>query len=353
MLTVFCLLTAVPSTASIRPSELKTTVVFSREDDGVSELRAAAYCDTNQAIYATFLRDQRRVLKLNPTTGKTLAVWENSENYYIKGIDSDDRGYIYLTATPGGQTTFGYIIILDGNLQHIKTVPLVRDVVFGLNGITVAHIGNRYIAYVMINYGPNAIAAYDVTVLGNTALDTTFGQDGLCDFTKLTGYEQAEPLYLAVDSDGTLYVTGNVMRKQTKGDSISKISADGKTLLGALAIDQAYGCAIQNDMILVSCNDGENSRVLVLDKQQLRTVSSFANNTRNGTYTTLDICSDTLYIGFAGAEDADSILSYHLTETDQKPNAETSDSFFVPTAALFTLCAGIFVALIREPKHSK
>ncbi|MDF2685406.1 MAG: hypothetical protein K0S55_587 [Clostridia bacterium] len=282
---------------------------YTEADIGTYQMRGFTASADGKYLYGGLLQGNRRVVRFDINTGAVAGEWQDTDLEYPKGLASDDRGYTYVGLTgPNGKDTFGHIVILDKDLLEVARIQITNDAVFGINGVSVEKINEKYYLYFVMNYGPNAIYSYDVTDISALKLNDAFGEGGKCDFVKLSGSE-GEASYLDIDTDGSIYVSANVNAGGSKGDSLLHIAADGKSIITTTPVVEAYGVALFEEYVLVSTYNKENSCVEVVDKATMKSIGQIGKFEGCGNYNGVAVVNDVIYIDDAGREgNADRIL---------------------------------------------
>ena len=117
---------------------------------------------------------------------------EGSPFSYAKGIDADDRGYVYA----GFAFSKNYNVVKlgiaqqkeDGTLEEVALESVYEfgepgdegGIHVGVNGVAVAKVGDKYYCYVMVNYDYDALYCLDVTDPANPKLNKDFGYRKQC-----------------------------------------------------------------------------------------------------------------------------------------------------------------------------
>lgn len=234
---------------------------------------------------------------------------------YAKGIDADDRGYVYT----GFAFSLNYNLLNlgiakqqdDGTLEEVyfgavydngETPGDSAGVKIGVNGVEVAKIGDKYFCYVMSNYDHDVLYCYDVTDPANPVLNTGFGIGGMIDFNdadcsiNLGGKHLDEGQYMAVDDNGILWLCASL---KEGGTGIIKIDASGITCLAFTEQSDAYCIAHEGNFLLVGLKDG--SAVNVLDDSTFETVAAIEVPDADRV-TRILVINDTLYVCGAGSD---------------------------------------------------
>lgn len=240
---------------------------------------------------------------------------EGSPFSYAKGIDADDRGYVYA----GFAFSLNYNLLNlgiakqqdDGTLEQVYYGPVYENgevpgdsagVKVGVNGVEVAKIGDKYYCYIMANYSHDALYCFDVTDPAAPVLNTEFGINGVIDFNDadcsidLDGKHLDEGQYMEVDADGTLWLCASL---KEGGTGIIKIDRSGITCQSFTELDSAYCIAHYGDFLFVGLKDG--SAVEVLNAATMEKIASIEVPDADRV-TRIRIINDTLYVCGAGSD---------------------------------------------------
>ena len=110
----------------------------------------------------------------------------------IKGVATDDRGNVFVGIAHAPSESIVTIAVVSAEGKRQSSANINEDGEFGVNGVVVYKKGNSYLLYVVTNYGPNRIYAYDVTAAANPTFDKSFGVDGVVNLKTLTGNDSCE-----------------------------------------------------------------------------------------------------------------------------------------------------------------
>ncbi len=235
---------------------------------------------------------------------------------YAKGIDTDDRGYVYV----GFAFSKNYNVVNlgiasqreDGTLEEVYEGPVYEfgepgdegGIKVGVNGVEVAKVGDRYLCYVMTNYTYDALYCFDVTDPATPELNEDFGDGGVIIFSepdcavKTAEKTLDEGQYMAVDEDGTVWLCASF---KEGGSGIMKIDPTGTACADVIELSGAYCVAHEGAYLLVGAKDG--AAVTVLDDSSYETVSTVAVPEGYGDRVTrIIVIDDVLYVCNAGAD---------------------------------------------------
>ena len=235
---------------------------------------------------------------------------------YAKGIDADDRGYVYV----GFAFSKNYNVVNlgiasqqeDGTLEEVYEGPVYEfgepgdegGIQVGVNGVEVAKIGDRYYCYVMINYTYDALYCFDVTNPAKPVLNEDFGDGGVIIFSepdctvKPAGKTLDEGQYMAVDEDGTVWLCASF---KEGGSGIMKIDPTGTACADLIDLSGAYCVTHEGGYLLVGAKNG--STVTVLDDSSYETVATVAVPESYGDRVTrIIVIDDVLYVCNAGSD---------------------------------------------------
>ncbi|MBQ7698897.1 MAG: hypothetical protein IJT49_00975, partial [Clostridia bacterium] len=206
---------------------------------------------------------------------------ESTDNgLYCKGLACDDRGILYVGITHDGNLDIA-VAAVDSEMHEIdrldeiiaeKTADITKT---GINGIAVQKIGEKYLLYVVTAYHVDTIRCYDVTDPEDIKLNTEFGTNGVLDLAFVAGDapKTSDPNYIAVDPEGTIYLTyKSATTNSGKGSNVAQIKWDSdlkKYDVVDVEVKEAYGICEAGDYVFVATFDGANSSVVVLDKADI------------------------------------------------------------------------------------
>ena len=264
----------------------------------------------------------RGVVVLDTKVGKITDLYYsyNEENAlpgspfsYAKGIDADDRGYVY--AGFAYSVNYNYLSLgiaqqgENGKLTEICEIPVYQNDLepgdeagtkIGVNGVEVAKVGDKYLCFMMSNYEHDALYCYDVTDPANPVLNKSFGIEGIINFAdadcsiELNGKHLDEGQYMAVDADGTVWLCASL---KEGGTGIIKIDPTGITCQAFIEYSSAYCIAHEGNKLLVGLKDG--SAVDILDDSTFNKIGSIEVPDADRV-TRIQIVNDTLYVCGAG-----------------------------------------------------
>ena len=206
---------------------------------------------------------------------------------YPKGLDCDDRGYLYVGLAYNPNKIRAYFAVLDYEtvkddmMKEVSVTSVFYDEAntkIGVNGLKVRNIDGKYYCYIILNYDEDYLYRYDVTTPETPVLDKTFGADGRVNLQKLTVASGAfaDCNYLDIGDDGAIYIA----YKSSGGAGLAKLSADGNTVLTNVEQTKGYGVCIVDDYVLCS---GQSSpcEIVVYSMLDLSKVTSFAITEQN------------------------------------------------------------------------
>ena len=287
------------------------------------------------------------VVRFNLETGHADAYYQYAQTEgssigtvsYPKGMDCDDRGYLYVGLAYNPNKVRAYFSVLDYETvkdDMMKTVSVTSvfydeaNTKIGVNGLKVKNINGRYLCYIILNYDEDYLYRYDVTTPETPVLDTSFGTNGRVDLQKLsvdTG-AFADCNYLDIGDDGSIYIA----YKSAGGAGLAKLSEDGNTVLGQVEQTKGYGVCIVDDYVLCS---GQSSpcEIVVYSMNDFSKVNSFAITKENtllpyaesydlafvdpiNSIVTMRYCGGVLYLADqgSGASDVDQVFAVGLTD---------------------------------------
>lgn len=239
-----------------------------------SSLRGFTASADGNYLYGGFIKGAPRgVYKIDAQTGEDIWYYQDqgySQPGFCKGVAVDDRGYVYVGVTLWEQEGEVQLAILDDNFgEEISLTPIMVVGKVGTNGVAVRKDGDRYLLYLITNYHTSAVYCYDVTNVSAPVPYPDFGVDGVMDISILTKSDSAEGTALAFAEDGSFYMTAN-LGSGNKGDSVLRISGDGKKILQRTALNEAYGIDLYGPYLFVSTYMEGISTIHVLSAADLK-----------------------------------------------------------------------------------
>ena len=244
---------------------------------------------------------------------------------YAKGIDADDRGYVYA----GFAFSKNYNVVNlgiarqqeDGTLEEVYYGAVYEfgepgdegGIQVGVNGVEVAKVGDRYYCYVMVNYTYDALYCYDVTDPANPKLNRDFGTNGYIEFSApsntVAGSECTlnEGYYMDVDEDGVIWLAFKANESGKSG--IMKIAPDGSACVDSMELKAPFSVEHAGGYLLCGVTDG--SGIVVLDDSSYETVATIPLTPDNGDRVVrMYIINDVLFVGTSG-ESATRVNAVH------------------------------------------
>lgn len=312
-------------------AQFSTLVEFDKSVIGTYEMRGFTSTADGKYLFGGLLQEDRRVLKIDAATGKVAGEYKDSEPGYGKGLATDDRGFLYVgTANAANDGAVGFAIVEIASMKEVKFVSAEISGKVGVNGVTVAKTGDKYYMYLITNYDTDRLYCYDVTNTSNPVLKTDFGANaGYTDIQALTGTADCDANYLAVDSEGVIYMTAKIA-SGSKGDTIFKIKADGTGIISKAPLTEPYGITHRDGYLLVSTYNGADSTVYVLNASDLTTVCEIGNMSDASKYSGVAIGGDKIYISDQGFGSGDRILvsgalAFPAAETEAPAETAAAD----------------------------
>lgn len=279
--------------------------VYTGDEIGSYQMRGFTATADGKYLFGGCLQSDKRVYKFDAATGEVLGEYKDSEPGYAKGLSTDDRGYLYVGIS--NQANDGAVLYSIVDYETMKEVYIEEIAIsgkVGINGACVAKIGEKYYLYFVTNYGPNYIYCYDVTDVNKPVINKSFANNGIMTISDLCG-AGSEGSYLGVDESGIIYISCNT-GSGSKGDTLFKISADGKSVLSKTSISEAYGVSVKDDYVIVSTYGGADSCVYILNTSDLSQVAKIGTMGDATNYSMAIIGGDKLYIadhGYGGSGD--------------------------------------------------
>ncbi len=240
---------------------------------------------------------------------------------YAKGIDADDRGYVYV----GFAFSSNYNVVnlgiakqeTDGTLTEVSFTPIWENGLhgdtngthIGVNGVDVVTIGEKTYCYVVVNYDHDAIYCFDVTDPANPVLNEEFGEGGFINFSDANcpvaaeGVAVNELQYLDVDEDGTVYI---VLFPKDGTNGVMVISPDGKECINFYTVGEGniYSPLLVGDFLL--CGSKSGAEIFVVNKESGEELGSIVPTTDayGDRISRLHISNDVLYVCDAGSDNS-------------------------------------------------
>lgn len=287
-------------------------------ESSAHQMRGFAVSRDGAYYYCGFLQQDRHVTKFDAKSGSRLAEYiceiederiADPYESYPKGIAADNRGLVFVGLT---HPNTGYISIACLNDEMRPIGFLTEDIDggdkgnTGINGIATRTAGDKILLYVLTGYNKDTIRCYDVTDVTDMKLYSEFGADGVIDYNELTG-STADPGYIAVDTEGYIYITYLKDGSGKKGSHVAKIAEDGKSIITQTEVKEAYGIATAGDYLFVTSHDGTDSQVTVIDKADMTVVSTVKCENQMYSMSGIGYGDGALYVGDHG--DANARLS--------------------------------------------
>ncbi len=240
---------------------------------------------------------------------------------YAKGIDTDDRGYVYV----GYAFSSNYNVInlgiakqeSDGTLTEVSFTPVWENGLhgdttgthIGINGVDVVAIGDKTYCYVVTNYDHDAIYCFDVTDPTKPVLNEEFGEGGFINFSDANcpvvadGLTLNELQYLDVAEDGTIYV---VYYPSGDTNGVMTISPDGSECTNFYTVGEGniYSALLVGDFLL--CGSKKDAEIYVVDKDSGDALGTIvpATDSYGDRLTRIEIRNDVLYVCDAGNDNS-------------------------------------------------
>jgi hypothetical protein len=286
---------------NIKAAKLELGAEFVPADiNNAIEMRGFTASPDGKYVYGGFLQGGRYVVRFNTSDNSQAGSYkpESSDNeLYCKGLAVDDRGYLYVGITHNGQGDIT-VAAVDKDMKEVG--KLVEDLgsKTGINGVAVQKIGEKYYLYAVTAYNVDGVRRYDVTDPTKITLDTSFANNGVMDYSAVTG-GTGDPSYIAVDTDGYIYLT-YLKTGSGKGSHVGKISADGKSLVKEAEVTQAYGICEAGDYVFTATYNKADSCVKVLKKADLSEVATLKYAAQANNLSDVAFGGDTLFVGDHG-----------------------------------------------------
>ncbi len=280
-------------------TSFETLKSYRAEELGAYYMRGFACSKDGKSLYGGMVHGEKRgIYRFNAKEGYYDGlVYNDPENGLIKGIATDDRGYIYAGITKGDSPLDAVsFACLNEDLEELSYYTYNLEGKVGINGVTIHKTGKKYLLYLITNYGPNYILCFDVTDPEDPRIYKEFGDNGKVDIKALLQSAAAEANYMEIDKDGTVYLTANTNMSGKKGDSVYKISPDFSKILEYTELNEAYGICLKGNYVYVSTYAGANSSVNVFEKQDMSFITEIGNIPGAANYTGVVITGGKIYI---------------------------------------------------------
>lgn len=290
------------------------------------QMRGFAASPDGKYLFGGFLQSNRCVWKFAAEDGGSIESYKDAEPGYAKGLAVDDRGYLYCgMANDANNGLVRFTIVDYATMSEVALEEIEIEGKVGVNGTAVAKVGDKYYLYLVTNYGPNYIICYDVTDPTKPVVNTGFGDNGRADIKALLSNTDAEGNYIAVDSDGYVYLTAK-SGSGKKGDTVYKISPDGKMLDKIHNVVEAYGICVYDEYVLVTSYNSADSCVFVLNKSDLSDVCQIGkiDNNTDLYYTGIALVNNTIYIADQNYDSGDKIIVSNVLAIPEKTEGDTS-----------------------------
>lgn len=283
-----------------------------------TSLRSLTASPDGKYLYGGYIKGAPRgVYKIDAGTGEDIWYYQDqgySKPGFCKGVTVDDRGYVYVGVTVWEQTDIVQVAVLDdGTGEELSLFEIEASGKIGTNGLALRKDGERYLLYLLTNYDVNRIYCYDVTEPQAPALNQDFGTGGFVELEALTKAETAEGTSMVFEEDGSFYLTAN-LGEGNKGDSVLHISADGKKVLGQIALHEAYGIDSSGRYLFVSTYLDSTSSVHVLEKNKMKQVAEIGNLPDCSQYSGVVFSGGRLYIADQTYQEGSRILVSGMLE---------------------------------------
>jgi hypothetical protein len=307
-----------------------TLVEYDKTEISAFEMRGFCSSADGKYLFGGLLQDIRRVIKIDAATGEPVGEYSDDEPGYPKGLCTDDRGYLYVgLANAANDGAVNFAIVEVSTMNEVKFVSTEIDGKVGVNGVYAVRLGEKYYLYLITNYDTDRLYRFDVTNPSNPVVDSSFGKNsGYTDLQELFGNAGCDANYLAVDGDGIIYMTAKV-ENGSKGDTVLKISADGKSIISKTALTEPYGIYLRDGYLLVSTYNGTDSIIYVINTSDLSVVCEIGNMDDSARYSGVTIAGDKIYISDQGYGLGDRILVSNKLEFPV-PQPETAPATNTP-----------------------
>lgn len=351
---------------------------YTGDEIGSYQMRGFTATQDGKYLFGGCLQADKRVYKFDASTGAVLGEYKDSEPGYSKGLATDDRGYLYVgISNQANDGAVKFSIVEYESMKEVYHEEIAISGKVGVNGAAVVNVDGKYYLYFVTNYGPNYVYCYDVTDVNKPVINKSFGNNGLMTIADYCG-AGSEGSYLDVDSEGIIYMSCNT-GSGSKGDTLFKIAADGKSVISKTSISEAYGVSVKDDYVIVSTYAGADSAVYVLNLEDLSQVATLGKMSDASNYSMAIIGGDKLYIsdqGYGGngdrilaslklnipeliVEDAviDDVTADTPAETTAAPvtttttAAQTSDSTLIIMLAVMSMAAIAATVTFKSKKQ--
>ena len=234
---IFLIILVLTSKVTFSNAQFSVLETYGMERMGAMYMRGFAVSKDGKYLYVGLVHGENGLFRLNTSDGSFDGIsYYDKDNGMIKGIATDDRGYVYIGIT--SETAEGSVSIacLDKDLNELSYEVIEIDGKVGINGVEVAKKGERYYMYFITNYDVNTVRCYDVTDPGNISPAKDVGINGVIYLDKFLGSPIAQANYLKIDEDGSIYLTANMNMFRPKGIRFLKLIRIGKRFRGYLPL---------------------------------------------------------------------------------------------------------------------
>ncbi len=294
------------------------TLTTLSENSKLSSMRPVTASADGTVIYVGYIKsghmEDRGVAAVDPKDGTQKWIYNPGYESYTKGIATDDRGNVYVGIAHAPSENTVSVDIVNSEGKKISTFDITETGEFGVNGLSVYKNGEQYILYIVTNYGPNRIYAFNVTNVDNPVAETSFGTNGMVNLKTLTGNDACEGNYLKADSNGDIYLTAN-LGNGNKGDCILKIYSNGTKVQKVIDCTEAYGIDVGAGYIFVSTYEGATSHVCAFRQSDYSQVMSLNALPDSDNYAGIAFANGKLYVSDQGYKGGSRLLvSSSLTD---------------------------------------
>ena len=294
--------------------------------NGAIQMRGFTASPDGKYVYGGFLQGGRYVVRFDVSKNCEQAGSykpESADNeLYCKGLAVDDRGYLFVGITHASHSDVS-VAAVNSDMQQVGILNEdLGSPNTGINGVAVRKLDGKYLLYAVTAYDVDSVRCYDVTDPTNIKLYTAFGNNGAMDYAAVTGGEK-DPSYVAVDEDGYVYLT-YLKSGSGKGSHVAKISKDGKSLVKAVEVTQAYGICEAGDYLFVATYNKADSCVHVLNKSDLSEVAVLKWDGQTTDLSDIAYGGDILFVGDHGngSSNGGAFLKAEIKFVEETPTTE-------------------------------
>ena len=260
------------------------SVLTTQTDATVNSLRGLAVSWDGSIVYGGYIQTSgnREIRAYDSVSGSLLYSTSTGLGaYQPKGIATDDRGYVFASAT---SSTFplGQFRIYNSDLSSLL-FSSGNTIASQIGGIATWKSGTSYYLYIAYEDAARTISRFNVTNVNAPFLDTTFGTAGSYN---VAGAGVLNGINVA--ADGTIY------QASRNADQLFRISSDLTSSIFT-TVNRAMDSAYFDGRVYVTQYSGQTSAIAVLDATTLGFIQTLTTGIPRGTaegYSGIDIGPD-------------------------------------------------------------